>query len=450
MAGYVSSKVKLTKRVVDATGPREGLDVIVWDTEVIDFRLRVRPTGRKTYEVRYRPDGSKTQRQKTIGVHGSPWTVEEARDAAKVALRDVHAGADPLKSKSDLKAALTVSELIDAYLLQGPAWKPDKRASSWEVDRYNLVHHAKPLLGKKIAKDLQAEDLTEWQAKVATGATAKRVPSGKKRGVTNVTGGPGAAAKAIRVMATMLEWARMRKLVPVNVCRDVEKLTDGVRERYLTDDEAAAVWRAIDSLAAENQLTEALVAAFRLLMLTGARIGEIEALRWSEVDLKRGLLLLPPARHKSGGRAKPKALQLPAPAIDLLTRLRARRTSIQFLFPAIATRERLGADGKIIPATYADRAMSRPKSQWARVLKRAGVTDSSFHVIRHTFASQVIADGTGIYTLSKMLGHARASTTERYAHLRQDAGAVAAEGVAARYASPVPPDEEASRKKGAA
>ncbi|MNS00327.1 Tyrosine recombinase XerD [compost metagenome] len=442
MVGYVSSKAKLTKRVVDATAPSPEADVIVWDTEVVEFRLRVRPTGRKVYEVRYRPKGLKQQRQITVGVHGSPWTVEEARDRAKDILREVHGGTDPLEAKTALRASLTVSELIEVYLTQGPAFKPDKRASSWEVDRYNLTHHAKPLLGRKIARELTPADLAEWQAKVALGVTAKREPSGKKRGVTNVTGGPGAAAKAIRVMSTMLEFARLRKLLPDNPGRDVEKIADGVRERYLPDEEAAAIWSAIDDLAAEGQLTDALVAAFRLLLLTGARIGEISNLRWSEVDLRRGLLLLPPARHKSGGRSKPKALQLPAPAIDVLARLRADRTEIEFLFPAQVTRAKRAPDGRLITATYANRPMARPKSQWNRVLKRAGVTDSSFHVIRHTFASQVISDGAGIYTLSKLLGHARSSTTERYAHLRQDAGAVAVEGVAGRYASPNAPNKK--------
>lgn len=434
MVGYVSSKAKLTKRVIDATAPRPDTDVIVWDTEVIDFRLRVRPTGRKSYEVRYRPAGSKTQRQATIGVHGSPWTVEEARDEAKTILRKVHGGTDPLEAKSALRASLTVAELIDAYLLQGPAWKPDKRASSWEVDRYNLIHHAKPLLGKKIAREVRPEHLTEWQAKVATGATAKREPSGKKRGIINVTGGPGAAAKAIRVVTTMFEWARIRGLVDVNPGRDVEKIADGVRERYLSDEEAGAIWIAIDELHAEDSLTEALVAAFRLLLLTGARIGEIIGLRWSEVDLRREMLLLPPARHKSGGKAKPKSLQLPPPAVDVLTRLRANRTAIEYVFPAQDKPAKLGnKDGEVRAATYANKPMSKPKSQWGRVLKRAGVTDSSFHVIRHTFASQVMADDHGIYTLSKMLGHARVSTTERYAHLAKNAGAPAAEGVSKRY-----------------
>ena len=114
------------------------------------------------------------------------------------------------------------------------------------------------------------------------------------------------------------------------------------------------------------------------------------------------------------------------------------------MFPAQDKPAKLGnKDGEARAATFANKPMSKPKSQWARVLKRAGVTDSSFHVIRHTFASQVMADDHGIYTLSKMLGHARVSTTERYAHLAKNAGAPAAEDVSKRYG--VQPKQPAKR-----
>lgn len=435
MTGYTSSKIKLTKRVVDATVPRPDADVIVWDTEVIDFRLRVRPSGRKAYEVRYRPKGSRTQRQISIGVHGSPWTVDEARDRAKTILRDVHAGNDPLTSKAVLRESLTVSDLIDVYLAEGPAFKPDKRASAWNVDRYNLVHHLRPLLGRKVARELQTDDLVEWQSKVAGGETAKREPSGKKRGVTDIKGGPGAAAKAIRVVATMLEWARSQGHVPTNVARDVEKIGDGVRERYLLDEESIAVWKAIDALAEEGDLIERLVVAFKLVVLTGARIGEIRGLRWTEVDLQRGLAFLPPARHKSGGRGNVKSLQLPPIAVTILKEFRAKRSSMSHVFPAVVVppKKTTQADAADHPVAFRDEPMSPPYSQWNRVLRRAGVTDASFHILRHTFASQVMDDEPDIFILSKLLGHARVSTTERYVHLGKNRRADAAEKLARRY-----------------
>lgn len=432
-----SSRKKLTKRIVDATAPDPAGDVIVWDTEVAGFRLRVRPSGRKAYEVRYRPKGSTTQRQISIGRHGSPWTVETAREKAKAILHDADDGLDPLAVRQEARTALTVAELADAYLLQGPAHKPNKRVSSWGVDRYNFTHHLTPLLGHRLARDLRPADLAEWQSKVATGATAKREKSGKPRGVINVRGGPGAAARAMRSVAAMLAWAKGQGLVTTNPAEAVEKIPDGQSERYLSDEEGAAIWKAIDTLAEEARLTAAQVAYFRLLMLTGARRGEVLGLRWNEIDFRRGLLLLAPARHKSGGRARAKTLHLSPAAVEILSRLKGQRAAFSHVFPALATPAKAGnRDGEKRAATYRDAPMSPPKAAWARVLEAAGVTGASFHTLRHTFAAQVVGDGTGLYTLSKMLGHARASTTERYAHLRSDAGAAAAQVVADRYSTP--------------
>ena len=439
-----SSRKKLTKRVVDATIPDAAGDVIVWDTEVAGFRLRVRPSGRKAYEVRYRPKGSTTQRQISIGRHGSPWTAEAARDRAKDILHDADDGHDPLALRQEARTALTVGELADAYLLQGPAHKPNKRASSWAVDRYSFAHHLKPLIGHRVARSLRPSDLAEWQAKVAAGATAKREKSGKPRGVINVRGGPGAAARAMRSVAAMLTWAKGQGLIAANPAEAVEKIPDGQSERYLSDEEGAAIWRAIDTLAGQGRLTAAQVAYFRLLMLTGARRGEILGLRWSEIDFRRGLLLLAPLRHKSGGRARAKTLHLSMAALDILARLKGQHPGFSHVFPALAAQAKAGnRDGEKRSAAYRDAPMAPPKAAWARVLTESGVTGASFHTLRHTFAAQVVADGTGLYTLSKMLGHARASTTERYAHLRSDAGSAAAQIIADRYSPPAAPDDEA-------
>lgn len=435
MPSYISSKAKLTKRLVDATSSHPDADLVVWDTEVPDFRLRVRPSGRKSYELRYQKPASRTPRQIKIGDHGRPWTPDEARDEAKRILRQVYDGLDPLDEKAERRGAINIDGLIDVYLAEGPAYKPDKRASSWEVDRYNLHNHLRPLLGKKLAQDLTKDHLVVWQDQVANGATAKREPSLKKRGIINITGGPGAAAKAIRCVATMLEWARERGYVVTNVARDVKKIQDGERERYLQDDEAARVWNTIDDMVADGTLAARLGVAFKLILLTGARIGEVRGLRWSEVDLQRKLVFLPPARHKSGGRNKPKSLELPLAAVQLLKAFKEKRPNTTFLFPAQLPSNK-GEETSSAAARFINEPMSPPYSQWGRVMTRATVTDASFHVLRHTFASQVMADDTSLLTLSKMLGHARVSTTQRYAHLAPSAGAKAADRVALRYAKP--------------
>ncbi|WP_255567888.1 site-specific integrase [Brevundimonas sp. PAMC22021] len=238
----------------------------------------------------------------------------------------------------------------------------------------------------------------------------------------------------MRSLAAMLAWAVTQELIETNPAEKVPKIPDGRRERYLSDDEVAAIWRAIGVLAADRRLTAAQAAFFRLLMLTGARRGELLGLRWSEVDLQRGFLLLPPLRHKSGGASRPKSLHLSPAALEVLGSLKGDHPGFQHVFPSLSAQSKAGnRDGEVRPAVFEDKPMTPPKGAWDRVLKQSGVLDASFHVLRHTFASQIIATGESLYTLSKMLGHSKSTTTERYAHLRAGAGVAAAQLIADRY-----------------
>lgn len=437
---------KITKRLVDAIQPPKGDDIIIWDTDVSGFRLRIRASGRKVYEVRYRTEGSVVQRQLTIGRHGSPWTPDAARDRAKTILHAAGQGEDPLATRQAARASLTVEALCEAYLRDGPAHKPNKRDSSWDVDRYCFNRHLIPVLGHRIAKSLKPADLAEWQAKVAAGGTAKRLKTGKPRSAVNVRGGRGAAARAMRSTAAMLAWAKSVDLVESNPAEKVAKIPDGRRERYLSDEECAAIWQAIEALLADGGLTLAQASFFRLLMLTGARRGEILGLRWSEVDLQRGFILLPPARHKTGGNARPKTLHLSPAALELLGALRDVHPGFDHVFPMLSLQPKAGnRDGEVRQAVFQDRPMTPPKAAWSRILEVAGVTDATLHVLRHTFASQVVASGESLYTLSKMLGHARATTTERYAHLRAGPGVAAAQLIAEQYRRLFLPSSELER-----
>jgi Arm DNA-binding domain len=100
---------KITKRTVDAAAlpdKAEG-DRFLWDTELKGFGLRIKPSGVKSYVLKYRI-GSLTKRL-TIGKHGPLWTAEDARRQALDLLRSVKDGRDPSAEKSEAREALTVA-----------------------------------------------------------------------------------------------------------------------------------------------------------------------------------------------------------------------------------------------------------------------------------------------------------------------------------------------------
>jgi len=57
-----------------------------------------------------------------------------------------------------------------------------------------------------------------------------------------------------------------------------------------------------------------------------------------------------------------------------------------------------------------------PKS-WEEFLLKAGISDFTWHDLRHTFASRLVMSGVDLYTVSKLLGHADIKMTQRYSHL---------------------------------
>jgi integrase len=140
-------------------------------------------------------------------------------------------------------------------------------------------------------------------------------------------------------------------------------------------------------------------AALRLLIFTGARLREILHLRWEWVHFERGLLLLPDS--KTGN----KAIVLNAPAIKVLADL-----------------PRMGAyviAGKAA-GTYDERPRSDLNRPWRAVARHAGLTGVRIHDLRHTHASFGVGAGLGLPIIGRLLGHAHATTTARYAHLDVD------------------------------
>ena len=76
----------------------------------------------------------------SLGLHGK-LTPEEARKRATKLLAAVEEGADPATERADVKRALAVAGLADLYLTDGPAEKPNKKASSWAAGASNIERH---------------------------------------------------------------------------------------------------------------------------------------------------------------------------------------------------------------------------------------------------------------------------------------------------------------------
>jgi site-specific recombinase XerD len=66
---------------------------------------------------------------------------------------------------------------------------------------------------------------------------------------------------------------------------------------------------------------------------------------------------------------------------------------------------------------------------WQRIRTKAGLRGARLHDLRHSFASALVNDGWELYTVQQLLGHTNAKATQRYAHLRRETLAEAAEAM---------------------
>lgn len=196
----------------------------------------------------------------------------------------------------------------------------------------------------------------------------------------------------------MLSFAVERGIIPTNPALGVRLFKQEKVERFLSEVEVAKLSETLTAMEEGLELHPSPAAIIRLLMLTGCRRGEIEGLQWDWIDFGRGLIRFPDS--KTGHKTTP----LPEPAADILNGIE-RAAGTPFVFPA--TR---GGKGHFAGLSKA----------WGDVREKAGMPELRLHDLRHSYASFAVADGATLFLVGKIPGHKQASTTEIYAHLRDD------------------------------
>jgi integrase len=416
--------VSLTKRVVDAARPA-ATDFQLWDTKVRGLGLRVYPSGAKSFILQYRNAARRT-RKTVLGRYGT-LTVDQARDRAIKLLGTILDGSDPSQDKREHRQAFTVGQLADLYLRDGSVEKPNKKLSSWETDRSNIERHIKPLLGTRLAGALTKTDVARFQSDVAAGKTAKDEKT-RPRGRAIVTGGKGIASRALSVLSAMMTFGEGRGLVATNPTKGVQPFRGRKTERFLTESEVALLGEALVEMERDRALPEVATAAIKLLLLTGARRGEILGLRWEEVDLERGCLRLKDS--KTGA----KVIRLAASALSVLAAL--PRTT-PWVLPAIKGSGHyvgLPKHWGAVKARANAIAVQRQEQPGHSSLTIPKFDDVRLHDLRHSFASFAVQAGGSLFLVGKVLGHKQSRTTERYAHLSDEPLLATAELAAQRIA----------------
>jgi integrase len=171
-----------------------------------------------------------------------------------------------------------------------------------------------------------------------------------------------------------------------------------------------------------------------LLLLSGARVGEVKAMRWDQISFERQLWVKPASATK---QKRSHHVPLSPPAIEILLRIyETAKTGpdrfspdngCMWVFPNRAS-------GKHRPGTAQQdvKPLGDIKNSWATICKNADVKNIRIHDLRHAYGTYLASSGLSLPIIGRLLGHSQAATTDRYVHAQMDPLRLAADRVAAR------------------
>lgn len=374
----------LHKRFIDSI-QAAGKDQIFRDDRLIGFCLRVKPSGVKTFLVRYRTEAGR-HRSLTLGKYGE-LTPAEARELAAEKLSEVRHGRDPSKERRRVRHAATLEKLADIYQREHLYLKkPTTRKRVEGLLRRVIL----PILGRHTCEAITRADVLRMHRELREK--------------------PVEANRAVTVLHGVLAWGEEQERITLpqgNPCTRIRKYPEQPRRRYLRPKELKRLGQALAEIEEEDRFHPSSLRVIRLTLLTGCRIGEMQQLRWQDVDLDGALLTL--GETKTG----PRIVHLSRAAVRVLQEAR-EKTHHDLVCP--------GRNGK--PISY-------PKRIWGVVRERSGLHDVTPHDLRRTFASIARSQGESLEVAMELLGHSTAEMGDRYAFLWDEKARSASERIGA-------------------
>ena len=279
-----------------------------------------------------------------------------------------------------VKKGVTLGDVWAKYL----PWAKTNKHKSWMTDDFFYRKHLEPRFASKALEDISAFDIERMKSEMKQATT----PQGKQ-GYSDAT-----IRHQLVLLGHLFGKAREWKLYggenPVESVKK-PKLDNKITE-FLTDDEMQRLTETLDSWPCKQSAD-----FVRIAMYTGIRKGELMKLQWNDVDLDRRMITLRDPKGKVN-----ETIPISDEVVDVLRNI---DSSSEYVIP--------GPDGQM-KKTFRD--------PWYKIRKAAGLPEHyRVHGLRHNFASQLVSNGVDLYTVSKLLTHKDVRTSERYAHLSNEA-----------------------------
>jgi len=391
------------------------------------MRGHVRQRGARSWELKfdlYRDPVTGKRKTRFRSFKGTKRQAE-AELTRLLAQADDGSYVDPTKT--------TVAEFLDR-------WERDwatANVSPKTLERYRgLIHkQVRPYLGQVQIQKLRPVDLNELYAKLLREGRCIRQNDEEGEAVSI-----GLSARTVghvhRVLHRALGHAVKWAVVQQNAADHVDPpRIEAAEIEILKDGQVAALLEKLRGRSLH------LIAEFSLA--TGMRRGEMLALRWQDVDFAGGKVRVERSleQTKAGGlRFKPPKTKRGRRTISVppstMAALRAHRKSRQERWLALGL-GKLG-DNALVFATWngQSRTPNALSKDWSETMADLGLK-ITLHALRHTHASQLIAAGMDVVTISRRLGHASPTITLNiYGHLFSNTDDRAAEIMEAAFSRP--------------
>lgn len=278
----------------------------------------------------------------------------------------------------------TVTDLIEIYLddLEGrnpKRYRDVKRLLQWWKDE----------IGYLMLSDFNSEHALKGQQKLC-----KQERKRKGRNGEPVLLSPAYVNRHTVALHTAIDFGvKKLKWISHNPVSDIDKMKEPKgRTRFLSEDEIDRLVEACKS--SENPF---LLTIVLLGISTGARRGEIEEMKWVDVDKNVTQIILPDTKN-----GEIRTVPLAGVVQALIIKLKDKKVENDvFLFPSPNNPK------KSIDFRHA----------WEFALAKAGIENFRFHDLRHSCASYLAMNGANAIEMADTLGHKTLSMVRRYAHL---------------------------------
>ena len=368
---------------------QSNIPYIVWDSKVSGLGVKVAPSGRKTFILYYR-SSSGTQRKPTIG----KWdeiSLSAARRIANDWKLKIANGIDVSRDRQLARSSENIFRLCDRYIDEYA--KIHKKPSSVQSDISLIRNYIKPRLGSIPVADLTRQDIIELRDWVAKKRRKEVQKGDRSRGRRVVVGGKGAANRTIACVSKMLNCSIDWGYREFNPALGIRKFPENRKDRFLDSEEIQRLHETFSHFRQSAELSSVAIDAIEILLLTGARAGEIQSLKRSDIALDRSIIRL------QDSKTGKKTIALCETAKLLLEERLNATSGNGYIFPGRLAGSRI--------------ELRRP---WHSIRQHAKLGDDvTLHTLRHTYASWAVMGGLSLAQVGELLGHRSTQTTLRYA-----------------------------------